>query len=76
MARLLNATRERDKATTKEGRQNTMKRLGRIIEIGERYTRNIAGSKQFTNDFFSDRGVDGARGRQYSQNTYMGINAG
>ena len=74
MARLENAIRQRS-ATTAEERRSKQARLGRVIEIGGRYTRNIASSKRFANDV-NERGVDSARGRSYSQNTYMGINAG
>ena len=73
MARLLNAI-PRDGAT-KEQRSSNMKRMGRIINIGERYVRNIAQSKRFSNDY-ERSGVENARKRTYSQNTYMGINVG
>ena len=46
------------------------------MRTGERYVRNIAQSKRFFNDISEGRGVDVARGRGYSRNTYMGINAG
>ena len=77
MARLLNRqgkVAERRNAT-KEERQDNQRRFGRIISIGERYVRNIAQSRRFANDY-ERSGVDQARNRTYSQNTYMGINAG
>lgn len=74
MARLLNAI-PRD-GDTKEQRSKNFSRFGRIIKAGERYVRNIAQSKQYANDIYGGKGVDVARGREYSQNTYMGINAG
>jgi hypothetical protein len=52
-----------------------LRRWGRVISIGERYIRNIAQSKQFTSDFIRS-GAALARGRAYSQNTYMGLNNG
>ena len=75
MARLLNATRDVD-ATSSEERRNKQSRFGRIVEIGSRYVRNIAQSKRFANDIYQGRGLDVARGRTYSQNTYMGYNNG
>lgn len=54
----------------------SVNRINRIGEIASRYTRNIASSKQFANDINNGKGVNTARGREYSQNTYMGINAG
>lgn len=77
MARLLNRhgrVAERRNAT-KEERQDNQRRFGRIISIGERYIRNIAQSRRFTNDY-ERSGVEQARNRTYSQNTYMGTNAG
>lgn len=51
-------------------------RVSRIEEIGNRYVRNIASSKRFANDIYKGRGLDVARSRTYSQNTYMGYNNG
>ena len=53
-----------------------VRRISRIGEIAERYTRNIAQTRTFANDIYGGRGVETARGRAFSQNTYMGINAG
>lgn len=50
--------------------------MGRIMRAGERYVMNIAQSKQYANDIYGGKGVDVARGREYSQNTYMGFNNG
>lgn len=74
MARLLNAVRTYPN-DTKEQRTSNQSRFGRIIGIGERYVRNIAQSKRFSDDY-NRSGVENARKRSYSQNTYMGINAG
>ena len=74
MGRLLNAI-PRD-GDTKEQRQNNQRRMGRILRAGDRYVLNIAQSKQYANDIYGGKGVDVARRREYSQNTYMGINAG
>ena len=74
MARLLNAI-PRD-GDTKEQRQNNQRRMGRILRTGDRYVLNIAQSKQYANDIYGGKGVDVARRRAYSQNTYMGVNAG
>ena len=74
MARLLNAI-PRD-GDTKEQRQNNQRRMGRILKAGDRYVLNIAQSKQYANDIYGGKGVDVARGREYSQNTYMGFNNG
>lgn len=73
MARLLNAV-PRD-GDTREQRMSNQSRMGRIINIGERYVRNIAQSKRFSNDY-KRSGVESARNRSYSQNTYMGYNNG
>lgn len=51
-------------------------RVKRIMAIESRYVRNIAQSKRFRNDLNQGRGFDVARSRSYSQNTYMGYNAG
>lgn len=77
MARLLNRQGEvaERRNATKEERQDNQRRFGRIISIGERYIRNIAQSRRFSNDY-ERKGVNQARQRTYSQNTYMGINAG
>lgn len=48
----------------------------KTVRTGERYVRNIAQSKQFSNDIYQGRGLEVARGRGYSQNTYMGYNKG
>ena len=61
----------RSTSTTK-----AVNRISRIGEIAERYIRNIAQSRRFANDVNNGKGIDVARGRRYSQNTYMGINAG
>lgn len=74
MARLLNAI-PRD-GDTKEQRQNNQRRMGRILRAGDRYVLNIAQSKQYANDIYGGKGVDVARRRAYSQNTYMGFNEG
>lgn len=74
MARLLNAI-PRD-SDTKEQRDKNFKRFGRILKVGDRYVLNIAQSKQYANDIYGGKGVDAARRRAYSQNTYMGVNAG
>lgn len=50
-------------------------RISRIGSIADKYTRNIAQSKRFSNDY-QRSGVENARKRTYSQNTYMGVNAG
>lgn len=67
MERILKAQYDAKKPL--ESMMNTMR-------TGERYVRNIAQSKRFFNDISEGRGVDVARGRGYSRNTYMGINAG
>ena len=67
MERIIKAQYDAKKST--DTIMNTMR-------IGERYVRNIAQSKRFSNDVYGGRGIDAARGRKYSQNTYMGINAG
>lgn len=54
----------------------SVNRIGRIGNIADRYIRNIAQSKRFANDVYSGKDLKVARGREYSQNTYMGINAG
>ena len=72
MERLLNAI---PRGKNKEQRASNASRIDRINGIGERYIRNIAQSKRFFNDY-KRSGVNNARKRTYSQNTYMGYNKG
>ena len=57
-------------------RGKSLKAIGRTLETGDRYIRNIAQSKRFASDVYNGRGIGAARSRRYSRNTYMGINAG
>ena len=68
--------RERSEGLDKFGRADAMKRMNRTMAIGDKYVRNIAQSKSFANAIYGGKGVDVARSRQYSQNTYMGYNNG
>ena len=67
--------RERSEGLDKNGRATALQRMNRTMAIGDKYVRNIAQSKRFYNDY-KRSGVESARKRSYSQNTYMGINAG
>lgn len=57
-------------------RGNSISRVERTIAAGDKYVRNIAQSKRFANDVYSGKDLSVARGREYSQNTYMGYNNG
>jgi len=63
----------------------TGKRLDRAFQAAQRYVYNIKNTKSYkaTRGSARDKDIDTyfrdlgrARNRQYSQNTYMGINAG
>ena len=56
--------------------KDALSRNRKVTDAASRYTRNIAQSKRFANDLSNDRGLEVARSRGYSQNTYMGRNEG
>ena len=67
--------REQQERLTRLARGNNA-RVDLINRIASKYVTNIAATQRFANDIYGGRGLDVARGRGYSQNTYMGINAG
>lgn len=54
------------------------KRYRRALKAANNYKRNIAAKKSFKNTANKDifTGVDEAKGRKYSPNTYRGLNKG
>lgn len=52
------------------------KLLERARKATSNYVRNIAQSKSFANAIYGGVGLEAARSREYSQNTYMGYMAG